>query len=75
MILLVTDDRGRWANLTALLATMPDLSAKLAAEHVDDGTGRCRSCTAPGRGVPGARWPCVLALLAVDARRIAGRRG
>ncbi len=46
---------------------------RLAPEHVDDGTGRCRSCPAgpqAGRMV----WPCNLAILAAAARALAAGR-
>ncbi len=58
-----------WTRLVATVATMPTLIAGLARAHVTDGHGRCRACTVPGLGTPGARWPCVLALLALDAAR------
>lgn len=62
--------------LTDLLATSwPDLRARLLAEHVDDGHGRCRGCRVPGYGTPGGRWPCLLAALATVAERRARLEG
>ena len=53
--------------LSAALAAMPDLRNRLLAAHVPDASGRrCRACTTPGTGTPGA----TLAL--PDSR---GRRG
>jgi hypothetical protein len=46
---------------------------RLAVDHIDDGTGHCRSCPAgpqAGRLV----WPCNLAGLAARARELARRR-
>jgi hypothetical protein len=45
--------------LSEALAGMPDLRNRLLADHVPDETGhRCRACTTPGTGTPGAHWPC-----------------
>jgi hypothetical protein len=45
--------------LSQALAAMPDLRNRLLAEHVPDASGhRCRACTTPGTGTPGAHWPC-----------------
>lgn len=47
---------------------------RLAAEHTDDGAGRCRCCTAgPQRGR--VVWPCTLAALAARGRELAARGG
>ena len=46
---------------------------RLAAQHVDDGTGHCRSCAAgpqAGRHV----WPCSLAALAAQGRELSRTR-
>jgi hypothetical protein len=41
------------------LSAMPELWARLIAEHVPDPTGRrCRACTTAGTGSPGTAWPC-----------------
>jgi hypothetical protein len=45
--------------LSEALSAMPDLRHRLLADHVPDATGhRCRACTTPGTGTPGAHWPC-----------------
>jgi hypothetical protein len=45
--------------LSEALAVMPDLRNRLLADHVPDASGhRCRACTTPGTGTPGAHWPC-----------------
>src|SRR3954451_19643051 len=44
--------------LSEALAAMPDLRNRLLADHVPDASGhRCRACTTPGTGTPGAHWP------------------
>jgi hypothetical protein len=58
-----TNDDNSWSELIDELAQMPDAVARLRAEHVDDGTGRCRECTTPGRGTPWVLHPCALATL------------
>jgi hypothetical protein len=67
----MSDDAGAWGRLVMQLAVMPRLVERLIAEHRDDGRGRCIRCTVGGRGTPGARWPCGLAVLAVEADRLA----
>jgi hypothetical protein len=42
--------------LAVTFALQPGMAARLLAEHVDDGTGRCRVCTA-GQSAR-ERWPC-----------------
>ncbi|MGE3287971.1 MAG: hypothetical protein AB7J32_18000 [Pseudonocardia sp.] len=57
-------------DVVELLATgWPDLRDRLPAAHTADDRGRCRGCRVPGYGVPGARWPCVLAGIALAAER------
>jgi hypothetical protein len=44
-------------HIVAFIVGQPGLAARLLAEHVDDGTGHCRVCSAgpqAGRKV----WPC-----------------
>ena len=41
-------------------------AARLLAEHVDDGTGRCSVCSQGGQ-VGHVRWPCQLAMAAQRA--------
>lgn len=59
------------AELAAVLAAMPAVTARLLADHRDDGRGRCTGCTTPGTGTPRAEWPCTLYRLAREAQRIA----
>lgn len=66
---------GEWAAFVAVLAQMPDVVERLTVDHAPDGDGRCPSCTTPGRGTAHIRWPCSLASLAADARRIAEEAG
>ena len=42
------------------LAGLPGVAQRLLALHVPDGRGKCRACTRPGTGLPGAPWPCPL---------------
>ena len=45
---------------------------RLAAEHTDDGNGRCRTCPA-GPQAGRTTWPCRLALLAAAAQALVAR--
>jgi hypothetical protein len=59
--------------LSEALAAMPDLRNRLLADHVPDASGhRCRACTTPGTGTPGAHWPCRIreAADAADAAQV-----
>lgn len=52
-------DEWRARSVSEALAMMPGLRNRLLAEHVPDASGhRCRACTTPGTGTPGAAWPC-----------------
>jgi hypothetical protein len=62
-------------TLVSTLAQMPDLLARLQADHRDDGRGRCTGCRTPGYGTPGEHWPCTPARLARAAQAIVDRRG
>jgi hypothetical protein len=55
--------------LTAFLISQPDVAAKLLAQHVNDGHGRCRVCTVGGQHghMP---WPCTLYASALHAMQI-----
>lgn len=65
-----------WQQLAEVLAAMPDVYQRLLQVHVAAESGRCRACTVPGTGTPGARWPCSVRQLAELAERIdRGRRG
>ena len=46
---------------------------RLAAEHIDDGTGHCCTCRA-GPQAGRTTWPCNLASLAAAARKLAAGR-
>jgi hypothetical protein len=47
---------------------------RLAVEHVDDGTGHCRTCPA-GPQAGRTTWPCNLANLAAAARELVAAAG
>jgi hypothetical protein len=66
----VNDEARAWARLIAQLALMPDVVERLRAAHADDGNGRCRACTTPGRGTPQVRWPCGPASMGLAAHRL-----
>ena len=51
------------AEIARLLT--PEEVARLAAEHHDDGHGRCRGCQLPQAG--GQEWPCTLHRISVTA--------
>lgn len=58
-------------GIAGQLAWMPDVVARLLAEHVPDARGRCRGCGFPGTGTPHVPSPCSLWLVAEAASRIA----
>ena len=62
------DQHGR---LTEALSAMPEVWARLLADHRPDQHGRCQACGTPGTGTARREWPCTLARLARGARRIA----
>jgi hypothetical protein len=49
---------------------MPEVIARLLAEHVPDEHGRCRGCGRPGTGIPYLLAPCDLWNVADAARKI-----
>jgi hypothetical protein len=51
------------------LAPMVRVWERLLATHQPDRSGRCRTCTQGGTGLPGTQWPCALHGLADLARR------
>jgi hypothetical protein len=59
------------SGIAGQLARMPDVVARLLAEHVPDRKGRCRGCGFPGTGTPHVPSPCALWLVAEAASRIA----
>jgi hypothetical protein len=73
---LTPSSSERQSAFIAVLAEMPDLWARLLAEHIPDPTGtRCRACTTAGTGSPEAAWPCRIRDLAAAARaRVADGR-
>jgi hypothetical protein len=58
------------SGIAGQLARMPDVVARLLAEHVPDRKGRCRGCGLPGTGTPHVPAPCALWLVAEAASRI-----
>jgi hypothetical protein len=65
---------GDWVRFATALAGMPDVVRRLLDAHRDDGKGRCRACTTPGRGTPHTVWPCGIAAIAAAAAGIALER-
>lgn len=59
-----------WDTFTEVLSFMPDVYGRMLAEHLPAASGRCRSCTRPGTGVPHAPWPCSAHGMASEAQRI-----
>ncbi|GAA3236184.1 hypothetical protein GCM10017691_34180 [Pseudonocardia petroleophila] len=51
------------------LAPMVEVWERLLTLHLPDRTGRCRTCTQGGTGLPGTAWPCALHGIAELARR------
>jgi hypothetical protein len=63
-------DQTRTPGPIVLFLAVDGRADRLAAEHGDDGTGHCHTCSAgpqAGRQV----WPCSLARLAAAARKLA----
>jgi hypothetical protein len=57
-----------------ILAGMPELWQRLLVDHVPHPGGkRCRACTVPGTGSPGAPWPCSIRDAAEAARARSGQ--
>ena len=64
---------GGTPPLVALIMSQPQMVARLTAEHADDGTGHCSSCSAGGQT---GRYqdPCNIRLAVEEAtRRLANR--
>ncbi|OLT11760.1 hypothetical protein BJF78_26210 [Pseudonocardia sp. CNS-139] len=66
-------NRRDLAVLAEFIANQPGTSVRLLREHRDDGTGRCRRCSAGGQG-PHYPWPCAMVRAADAAQRIEHRR-
>ena len=56
-------------RLAVELAPMIDVWQRLLHEHTPDLTGRCRTCTKGGTGLPTIQWPCSIHGIADLARR------
>jgi hypothetical protein len=54
--------------LVALIMSQPLMADRLEAQHADDGTGRCRSCSG-GAQTGHFQYPCDIRLAVDDARR------
>ena len=52
--------------LVALIRSQPGMAERLLAQHADDGSGRCRSCSA-GAQSGRYRWPCAIQRYATEA--------
>jgi hypothetical protein len=61
-------DEGRAVinPLVVLIASQPGMAGRLLAEHADDGSGRCRRCSAGGQ-TGRYRWPCAIHRSATQA--------
>jgi hypothetical protein len=57
------------------LAPMVEVWQRLLALHRPDRTGRCRTCTQGGTGLPSTQWPCALHGIAALARLRHGQPG
>jgi hypothetical protein len=57
-------------SLAAELAASPGLIEALLAEHTDDGSGHCQTCTTPGTGTHAVPTPCSLRQLAEYAATV-----
>jgi hypothetical protein len=66
------EDVTQPSGLAAQLARMPEVVARLLAEHVPVRHGRCRGCGRPGTGTPHVPSPCALWVVADVARRVRG---
>lgn len=52
------------------IAAQPGGPNRLLRRHQPDGNRRCRGCTTPGTGTPGAEWPCSIHVFAQLAARL-----
>jgi hypothetical protein len=60
--------------LVVLIRSQSGMADRLLAEHADDGSGRCRTCSA-GAQTGRYRWPCAIQRAAVDANEPDGVGG
>lgn len=56
--------------LVALIQSQPGMADRLLADHTDDGTGRCRRCSAGGQ-TGRYQWPCAIHRSATQAHTAA----
>jgi hypothetical protein len=56
------------SSLIALFVSQPQMIERLAVEHADDGSGRCRCCSAGGQ-TGRYRYPCTIRVAVDEARR------
>ena len=52
--------------LVAFIRSQPGMADRLIANHANDGTGRCRTCST-GAQAGRYRWPCALYCCATQA--------
>lgn len=64
---------GAWSGTVALIVGQPGMSARLLAQHVDDGRGRCRVCSAGGQAGHSV-FPCTLHAAAEQAQVVERER-
>ncbi len=58
--------------IVVFIASRPEVLRRLLAEHVDDGTGRCRVCS-DGAQRGHHTWPCRICDYATRAREVERR--
>jgi hypothetical protein len=56
------------SSLVALLVSQPQMIERLAPQHEDDGSGRCRSCSS-GAQTGRYRYPCPIRVAVEEACR------
>jgi hypothetical protein len=61
------------ADIAVVLAEMPDVIARLIAEHQPNERGLCRACGTPGTGTAYLLHPCPLRTLAEHAAALRRR--
>ena len=56
-------------RLAAELAPMVSVWERMIDQHTPNRSGRCRTCTKGGTGLPSTPWPCSIYGIAEMARR------
>lgn len=56
------------------IAAQPGGPRRLMKIHQPDARHRCRGCSTPGTGTPGAEWPCMIHTFAALAARMVAER-